>query len=386
MSADTEEKPGLGTRLMAGWRGQRARRPWFNHLIRAASHYGSRQADLLAAAITYFGFLALFPVILLGVSVAGFVLSGRPDLLADLIQEIRVAIPGELGQTVVDGVVMATDKRGAVGAIGLLGLLYAGLGWMSKLRIAMQTIWRGQPDQPNFVKDYIRDLLSLIGLGAAILASIALTALATGLTSYVIDLLGLSEIPGIGVFTALLAILIAIAGDTLIFLWLFHRLPHIDVPIRLILPGAIFGAVGFEILKLVGTFYIAQVSQSPAAAAFGSLIGLLVWIYITSRFLLFAAAWTSTLPRVVERAVADAAAEDPGEPLIEGPSVPPLKRPVEGPSTSAVAAGLIGVGAVVGALAPPVVRRWWRHSGRRPSGAGRSDRSGTSSRRVRRGA
>lgn len=356
-----ERRPGPGARFMAGWRAQRARRPWLNHLVRAASHYGSRQADLLAAAITYFGFLALFPLILLAVSVAGFVLSGQPDLLRDLIGQIRVAIPGDLGQEVVDQVLAATEQRGVVGVVGLLGLLYAGLGWMGKLRVAMQTIWRGKPDEQNIVKDYIRDLLSLIGLGGAILASIALTALATGLTSFVIDLLGLSEIPGVGAVTALLGVLIAIAGDTLIFLWLFLRLPQVDVPVRQILPGALFGAVGFEILKLVGTLYIAQVANSPAAAAFGSLIGLLVWIYITSRFLLFAAAWTSTLPRVVDRIIAEAAAEEPSEPVVEGPQMPPLKHPAEGvPSTSAVAAGLVGVGAVVGVLTPAAVRRWWR--------------------------
>ena len=388
LTEPTEGRPGLGARVMGGWRKQRAQRPWLNHLVRAASHYGSRQADLLAAGITYFGFLALFPVILLAVSIVGFVLSGQPDLLRDLIQQIRVAIPGDLGQQVVDGVLKVTEQRGVVGVVGLIGFLYAGLGWMGKLRVAMQTIWRGKPDQPNFAKDYVRDLLSLIGLGGAILTSVILTALATGLTSFVIDLLGLSGIPGIGVITALLGIVIAVAGDTLIFLWLFTRLPRMDLPVRQVLPGAVFGAVGFEILKLIGTLYISQVSNGPAAAAgFGSLIGLLVWIYITSRFLLFAAAWTSTSPGIVDRIIAEAAAEEPSEPVVEGPQVRPLKRPAEGgPSTSAVAAGLVGVGALVGALAPRAVRRWWRNTGRRPAGVGRGDGSDASSRRARRGA
>lgn len=361
MTAETEERPGLVARVMARWRGQRARRPWLNHFVRAASHYASRQADLLSAAITYYAFLALFPVLLLAVAVAGFVLSGRPDLLAELIDQIRGVVPGDAGDQVIQAVTDATSARGAVGLVGLAGLLYAGISWISKMRIALQTIWRGHPDQPNFVKDKLRDLLSLIGLGGALVASVALTALATGLTSFVIDLLGLSGIPGIGVLTALLGVAIAIAGDTLIFLWLFVRLARANVPVRAVLPGALFGAVGFEILKLVGTFYITRVTSSPSAAVFGSVIGLLVWIYVSSRFLLFAAAWTSTLPRVVEQIIADAAAaEGADEPVLEGPRVPPLRRPVEGPSTSAVAVGLVGVGAVVGALTPPAVRRWWR--------------------------
>ncbi|MBA3248797.1 MAG: YihY/virulence factor BrkB family protein [Geodermatophilaceae bacterium] len=340
-------------------------RRWVKHLGRAVSHYLDRQADLLAAGITYFGFLALFPVILLAVSVAGFVLSGRPDLQADLIDKIRVAVPGDLGEQLVDAVQTAIDNSGTVGVIGLVGLLYAGIGWMSKMRVAMQTIWRGQPLLGNFVKDKLRDLIALVGLGGALLASVALTAVANGLTSLVLELLGLDGVPGIGVLTRALGIVVAIAGTTLIFLWLFIRLPQLKVPVRAVLPGAIFGAVGFEVLKLVGTYYLTIVAQSPAAAVFTSAIGLLVWIYFSSRFLLFAAAWTSTLPAVSERIVTEAAEGQPLEPLVEGPAVPRLKPPVPGvPSTSAVAAGLMGVGAVVGAVAPSAVRRWWR-AGRR---------------------
>ena len=250
-------------------------------------------------------------------------------------------------------------------AAGLLGLLYAGIGWMSKMRIAMQTIWRGRPLPGSFVKDKLRDLFALIGLGGALVASVALTAVANGLTSLVLEFLGLDGVPGIGLLTRALGILVAVAGTTLIFLWLFIRLPQLDVPVRAVLPGAIFGAVGFEILKVVGTIVIASATRSPTALAFGSVIGLLVWIYLSSRFLLFDAAWTSTLPAVSERIVTEAAEGQPLEPLVEGPAVPRLKPPVPGvPSTSAVAAGLIGVGAVVGAVAPSAVRRWWR-AGRR---------------------
>lgn len=340
-------------------------RRWVQHLGRAGSYYLDRQADLLAAGITYFGFLALFPVILLAISVAGFVLSGRPDLLADLIGEVRTAVPGELGTTVVESIERVTEQRGTVGVIGLVGLLYAGIGWMSKMRVAMQTIWRGQPLPGNFVKNYLRDLLALVGLGGALLASVALTALANGLTSLVLEFVGLDGVLGVGLLTKALGIVVAIAGTTLIFLWLFLRLPQLDLPVRAVLPGAIFGAAGFEVLKLVGTYYIASIIRSPAGIAIGSAIGLLVWIYFSSRFLLFAAAWTSTLPAVSERIVAEAAAGEPLEPVLEGPAVPRLKPLTPGvPSTGTVAAGLVGVGAVVGALTPAAVRRWWR-AGRR---------------------
>lgn len=365
MSGTTATQPGPG-----GIKGLLARitaLPWVAHLARAGTYYVERQADLLAAAITYFGFLALTPVILLAVSIAGFVLSGNPDLLNRLVEQIRVAVPGDLGVQLVDGVQLAIDKAGTVGVIGLVGLLYAGIGWMSKMRIAMQTIWKGTPEKHGFVRDNLGDLLSLLSLGSALLASVLLTAAANGLTGFLLELVGLDGVPGIGLLTRLLGIIIGISGTTLIFLWLFIRVPSTALPVRAVLPGAVFGAVGFEILKVVGTYYLASVSQSPATAALGSAVGVLVWIYFSSRFLLFAAAWTSTLPAVAERIVLEAAAEGgPAEPVVEGPSVPPLKPPSHGvPSTPAVAAGLITVGAVAGVAAGGAVRHWWRTGRRR---------------------
>ncbi len=345
---------------MAGWRRQRATRPWLNHLVRAASHYGSRQADLYAAGITYFGFLALFPLLLLAVSVAGFVLAGRPDLLQDLIGEIRTAVPGDLGQQLVDGLDTVTEQRGTVGIIGLVGLLYAGLGWMGKLRVAIQTIWSGAPAQPNIVKAYLLDLVALIGLGGALLASVAVTAVANGLTGTVLELVGLDGVTGVGLLTRVLGIVVSIAGTTLIFLWLFLRLPQVEVSAGAVLPGAVFGAVGFEIIKLVGTLYLGSVSSSPAFIAVGGVVGLLIWIYIVCRFLLFSAAWTSTLPAVIEQRRQEVSADGPADPVVAGPPVPALQVSSGVPSAGVVAAGLVGVGAAVGTGATVLVRRWWR--------------------------
>lgn len=356
-----EPKPGIGQRVQ----NLRDRFPWLNHLINAIGHYQERQADMLAAGITYFSFLALFPLVLLGVSVAGIVLSGRPELLADLTDQIRETVPGDFGNQIVDGVNKARENSGAFGIIGLVGLLYAGLGWMAKLRIGMQTLWLGAPLPINFLKAYLLDLLSLIGVGGAIVLSVGVTALANGLTGTVLELLNLDGVTGVGVATRVLGILISIAGTSLIFLWLFIRLPQLHISVRHTLPGAIFAATGFEILKLVGALYITSLTSSPTAAVFGSFIGILVWIYIVSRFLLFSAAWTSTLPGVIAERRADLDAAGPQAPVVLGPQVPPLRVDHAGPSTGVVAVGLVGVGAAVGTGATVAARRWWRAGRRR---------------------
>lgn len=350
------ERPGWLARLLRRWRAQRAARPWLDHLVHAAGVYADRRADLLAAGITYFGFLAIFPIALLALSVAGFVLAGRPDLLLDLTGVIRRAVPGDVGDQLVVGVVNARDSRGTFGLIGLVGLLYAGVRWMTNLRVAIQTIWRGRAAEPAFFRDFRRNLLGLIGLGAAVIGSVALTALATGLTDLVIDVVGLTDIPGVARATSVLGITIVLAGDVLIFCWLFVNLPREQVPYRAVLRGALFAAVGFELLKLVATFYLRLIAISPAAVAFGSAIGLVVWIYLVTRFLLFAAAWTATSSPVLSRRPPEAAPAHP-VPISAPTSGPPAGRPPAGPSTAAVVTGLVGIGAVVGAAAASVLRR-----------------------------
>ena len=90
----------------------------------------------------------------------------------------------------------------------------------------------------------------------------------------------------------------------MIFLVLFTRLSGTCAPWRRIARGALFGAVGFEILKQVATLLIGRTTQNPVYASFAVLVGLMVWINIVSRFALFVAAWTATR-RVVLTADAD---------------------------------------------------------------------------------
>jgi membrane protein len=93
---------GLKDRVTGTLRRQRARRPWLDHLIRAYKQYKDANGDHVAAAITYFSFLALFPLLLLGASIAGFVLANNDDLQGRLQKVISENVPGSLGSTMSD--------------------------------------------------------------------------------------------------------------------------------------------------------------------------------------------------------------------------------------------------------------------------------------------
>ncbi len=276
----------------------RRRYGWLDHLARAGGRYQRTQGDLMAAGVTYFAFLALFPVLLLAASVIGLVLAGNELLQQELFLAIREAFPGTIGRTLVRQLRDAIDGAGFIGVVALAGFLYAGLRTMDKLRVGMERIWKGYVDDPDVLRDNLQDLLALFALGAVGLASLGLTGGVTQGTGWVLDLLGLADEPGFGVVTWILGIGLAMIADTVVFLWLLRVVPSVSHPLRLLLPGALFGAAGLEVLKLIGGYYLSLISDSVTASAFGGAVGLLIWINLVARFAFFTAAWTSTLRRI----------------------------------------------------------------------------------------
>ncbi len=275
---------------------QRGRRPWLDHLARAGGRYRRTQGDLMAAGVTYFAFLGLFPVLLLAASGIALVLSGNALLQRELFDAVRQTFPGSLGRQLVEQLSEAIGSARVVGLIALAGFLYAGLRTIDQLRIGMERIWKGHVDEPEWLRDNLQDLLAIVALGGVGLASLGLTGGVTQATSWVVRFLGLADEPGYGVLTWVLGIALAVVGDVIVFLWLLRVVPSISHPLRRLLPGALFGAAGFELLKLIGGFYLSLISNSVTASAFGGAVGLLVWINLVARFAFFTAAWTATLP------------------------------------------------------------------------------------------
>ncbi|TFV76192.1 YihY/virulence factor BrkB family protein [Blastococcus sp. CT_GayMR19] len=277
----------------------------------------------MAAGVTYFAFLALFPVLLLAASIIGLVLAGNELLQQELFAAIRDTFPGTIGRTLVRQLRDAIDGAHFIGLIALAGFLYAGLRTMDKLRVGMERIWKGYVDEPDVLRDNAQDLLALVALGAVGLASLGLTGGVTQATSWVLDLVGVADQPGYEVLTRVLGIALAVAADTVVFLWLLRVVPSVSHPLRLLLPGALFGAAGIEVLKLIGGYYLSLINDSVTATAFGGAVGLLVWINLVARFAFFTASWTSTLRRI--EAVSPPRLE--GAPVAPPDAVPAPSRP-----------------------------------------------------------
>jgi membrane protein len=90
------------------------------------------------------------------------------------------------------------------------------------------------------------------------------------------------------------------------------RLPQVEVDARIGLRAAIIAAVGFEILKVVGTYTIAASAHSPTAGPFAGILAVLIWIQLVCRFMLFCVAWTAAVTAERGAATADGVAQPSG--------------------------------------------------------------------------
>ena len=142
----------------------RGRYPWLDHAVRAQQRYDRSQGDFYAAGITYFTIFAMFPVLMVGFAVVGFVLASRPDQLAEIDSRVKAAVPGEFGEQIIGLMDAAIASRTSVGVIGLATALYVGLLWMQRLRAALSQMWGQQFPPPGFLNTKISDVVANNGV------------------------------------------------------------------------------------------------------------------------------------------------------------------------------------------------------------------------------
>lgn len=319
-----DERPGLVDRLKARLAAARERYAVLDHAITAYQHYTSVQGNVLAGAVTYFGFLSFFPVLALAFAVVGYVAGAVPNAEDTLVEALQEVLPGLVGPDGSDAVIKIstfTDAAGTATVFGVVGLLYSGLGWLSGLREALQAIFAVPPGaKRNFVLGKAFDLITLLVLGIVLFVSVGLSTAVSGFLDALLGWVNLEDAPGIGLLVSGVAILLGIGASTLLFFFMFRLLPNPDLPTRALFRGALFGAIGFEILKLLAGFLISSATQNPAAALLGTALILLVWINYFSRIALLAAAWAATSkegkPVLARREVAEVERIVAGEPQV----------------------------------------------------------------------
>lgn len=323
-------------------------------LWRAWQRYGNQRGGRLAAATTFFGFLSLFPLIVLAAAVVGSLLGHHA--IAELKDVLRQNLPGIGNNIDIDGLI---SHAGTIGLVSGVSLLFTGLGWIDAMRASIRLMHELDDDPGNAVQQKAADFGALVGLGLIGLIATSASSVLTGLSRRIIDASNLDGTWLAGWGIQVISLVVGIGAGAMLFAFLLTALPRIVLPPRVVLIGALAGGVAFYLAQKLGNVYVDHVIG--ANAAYGALalpLALLVWIYLVTRVIMLIAAWTkeATLDREPAETPEQPATEP--EPLLLGP---PGKRfkivpiPERKADTVAVAAGAV-LGATVTTLAVQAVR------------------------------
>ena len=244
--------------------------------------FGDDNANLLVVSLAWYGFTAIFPLLLVVVTVFGFV--GQKSLGTGILNTLH-QFP-VVGSSFSPAKGSALHGSGLGLVIGLLGLLYGAQGVTQTAQQAMATVWNiPKTQQTGFLPRLGRSLAGLAIIGAAFLINAFVTTYATGGTSsYAIRVPVLAGLVllNIGLYFASFTVLTAKA-----------------VGPRGLLPGAITAGVGFTALITVGTGLVTHQLKHTSATygAFGSVIGIVAFLLLLAKLSMYAAELNPVLAR-----------------------------------------------------------------------------------------
>jgi membrane protein len=282
--------------------GLRAR---FDHPARAWRHYSARDGSMLAAAVTYFAFLSLFPLLALSFATVGLAAHYLPHAQQALDAVLQGLLPGMVGDEPNQiSLTAIQDAAGAAAGIGALTMLYAGLSWISEMRDALAAMFEvessrapalGRAKVLAFLAAQARDAVALTAIGLILLVSVGISGGLLNFLRHLGRVIGVND--DLGFVMPVLLVAAGVATGTVLFFAMFKLLAAPTVADRALWSGALVGALGFELLKQASTWLLGVTAQQPAFQAFGIALILLVWISYFSRVLLYAASWAAVRER-----------------------------------------------------------------------------------------
>jgi YihY family inner membrane protein len=228
-----------------------------------------------AALMTFYGFLALFPLLVIALTIIGHLAAADPEL-EDALME------GVLGQVPIVGDMIEDDvsalQAGGLGfLVGLVGLFWGATGIYNSGQLAMSQIWNVEGlERPGLPMRLLRSLLLFLLFGVGAFGTG--WALRQGVFSQA------------GASTTITTIVGSVVLAFFMFAAVFRILTPHSIPMRKLWLGAALAAVGWEVLQLVGGFIVAQeVEQVDIYGVFAYVIALLMWLWLVFRVMLFAA-------------------------------------------------------------------------------------------------
>jgi membrane protein len=243
---------------------------WAATALRVQQRFGEVRGNFLAAAVALNFFIAIFPLLLVTLSIIGFVVENNEDFVQQVIDNL--GLTGESARLFTDALGQASESKKATSIIGLLGLLWTGLGVVAAIEHALDATWqqtgRGIKDKPRGI---------VWGVGALIILGLSVSV--TAGVDYLAD----------GFALWLVSVFVAIAINTIFWMWTFLSLSYRRVHWKAYLPGAVLAAVGLEIIKQL-TSLVPSLFNGGAAlyGSIGAVFAILAALVLFARLVVYA--------------------------------------------------------------------------------------------------
>src|ERR1019366_2198660 len=248
--------------------------------IAVLHNFSDQGAGNAAALIAYWGFFSIFPLLLLFTAILGFILHSNPAAE-------HAVVNSALKQFPIIGAHPATLAGSGVGlGIGIIGTLLAGLGVTVAVENAFNHVYAiPHRRQPNFLVSRWRGLKLLVVVGVLQVISTVAAGVVSG---------GFG-----GVLVVIAGIVVSLLLNFCLFFVVFRFLVPNVVPTRELWPGILLATVGWTILQSIGGLYVAHIVKGAGQTygTFATVIGLLAWLYLGARIVVYAAETNVVLTR-----------------------------------------------------------------------------------------
>jgi YihY family inner membrane protein len=257
------------------------RRTWLAVPVAVVKKFGDDDAGRLAAVVAYYGFLSLFPLLLVFVTILGFVLSGNQSALESAKNSVLGQFP-IIGPQIND---KQLEGNGLALAVGLVISLFAGLAITDAARYALDRVWDvPRKERASWWTSRLHGLGLLVLLGGMFVT----TSIATGIIS---GGLGSSELH---VFSVVVSLLLNFA----LFMLSFRLLCSERLKLSWLAPGAALAAVAWLLLTLLGGKFIERIAHSHTAyGAFALVLGVIAWLHLGAQATIYSAELNVVLAR-----------------------------------------------------------------------------------------
>jgi YihY family inner membrane protein len=246
-------------------------------VVAVVRKFGDDRCGALAAQLTYYGFVSLFPALLLFVTVLGFVMGARPSLEERIVTSALGEFP-IIGEQLRDALREPLRGNGVALTIGIVGSAWGALGITQAAQHAMAEVW-DVPGRlrPDFWKRLARGVTLLAGIGTGLVVTSILTGLRTG---------GLPTLVASALVLAATLLL-----NAALFYVAFRALTPRVVPHRRLVPGSIAAGIGWSVLQSIGGELVNHQLRhaTEVYGFFGIVLGALSWLSLGAQLTLYCA-------------------------------------------------------------------------------------------------